>query len=246
MTARCRGIRSAAVSRRSGERLLDLEAATAGRGAARGFPTAGDPPTQLGIGPAHLTGHPSTVPIKAPLPALPIGDQHRPEVVFGPLVYRATQRMFDLPHPRSLATVTTDIRPGVASNNRRCVERNVAGGPQRQQHQGVSRGREIGYALTAVSGALPEPLRVDRHRLPEGFAAGPFVHAHAVADRPPAVPALVLVEVTAPPRVQMRRAILGRTAQVRHVVDLAGGMPLVCDLDGVIENTVHRRVVAPM
>src|SRR4030095_8968467 len=106
-----------------------------------------------------------TVPIKAPLPALPISDQHRPEVVFGPLVYRATQRMFDLPHPRSLATVTTRIRPGVASNNRRCVERNVAGGPQRQQHQGVPAGMGL-EPLTAVSRALPEPLRVDRHRLP--------------------------------------------------------------------------------
>src|SRR6476646_3543231 len=111
---------------------------------------------------------------------------------------------------------------------------------------GRSRRREIGNALTAVSRALPEPLRVDGHRLPEGFAAGPFVHAHAVADCPSAVPAPRLVEVTAPPRVQIGRAILGRTAQVRHVVDLAGGVPLVCDLDGVIENTVHRRVVAPM
>ena len=62
MTARCRGIRSAAVSRRSGERLLDLEAATADAA-----PPAVRPPLAIhrhssGIGPAHLTGHPASRP----------------------------------------------------------------------------------------------------------------------------------------------------------------------------------------
>src|SRR5580658_9239727 len=95
---------------------------------------------------------------------------------------------------------------------------------------------------SSVLVALPEQLRRDRHGGPQRLGARPLVHADPVHDRPPPVPAFVPVQVAAPPGVQLPAAV-GGAEQVGDVVDLAGGVGVVRDVDCVVEHAVHGRLV---